>query len=79
MAKEILGVDFCGNTMVVFKTMSDRHKQNPKPVRLYPPIQKAWDRLDQEDNFNYYVNMCLAEKLGVQVDLNLYRRPKNDS
>ena len=53
----------------------NKHKNNPKPVRLYPPIQQAWDRLEQEHNFNYYVNMCLAEKLGVKVDLNLYRRP----
>jgi len=50
----------------------------PKPVRLYPPVQSAWDRLGQDANFNYFVNYCLAEKLGINVDLEPYRREKHN-
>ncbi len=55
--------------------MAEEKKQDgPKQVRLYPPVQAAWNALNQEENFNYFVNASLAEKLGVQKDLTPYRR-----
>lgn len=57
--------------------MPDKPKQKaPRQVRLYPPIEAAWDALKNEDNFNYFVNVCFAEKLGVQIDIDEYRRAK---
>ena len=64
--------------------MKEKQTQKaPKTVRLYPPIEQAWDRLEREwkaqgkeINFNYHVNMCLAEKLGIPIDLEKYHRLK---
>jgi len=52
------------------------HKKtnNVRSVKLYPPVEIAWSRLSQEPNFNYFVNVCLAEKMGLQKDLEPYRR-----
>ena len=59
--------------------MNDKQKQRPpRPVRLYEPVEEAWNRLDAEDNFNYYVNYCLSEKLGLQIDLEPYKREKRN-
>jgi len=54
----------------------NKKKTKVRSTKLYPPVERAWARLSQEDNFNYYVNMCLAEKMGLQVDLEPYRRSK---
>ena len=57
--------------------MTDKPKQKaPRTVRLYPPVERAWSRIDQEDNFNYYVNYCLAEKMGIPANFEIYKRPK---
>ncbi len=53
-----------------------KKQKPPRTVRLYPPVEEKWAKLNQEDNFNFYVNYCMAEKLGVAVDINEYRRPK---
>ncbi len=49
-------------------------QKSPRPVRLYPPVEEGWRQLNQEANFNFFVNYCLAEKMGLQVDLEPYRR-----
>jgi len=57
----------------------EKNKQSnqrpPRSVRLYPPVEKAWIALGNEDSFNYFVNYCLAEKLGIPANFDIYRRP----
>lgn len=57
----------------------DKRKTTQRSVKLYPPVEAAWRRLNQEDNFNYFVNYSLAEKMGLQKDLEPYRRNKSDN
>lgn len=61
-------------------TMPNRGKPRTRQrsVKLYAPVEAAWKQLNQEDNFNYFVNYCLAEKMGLQIDLEPYRRMKGD-
>ena len=56
--------------------MKRKETSKQRGVKLYPPIENAWLQLNQEDNFNYFVNYCLAEKMGLQIDLEPYRRNK---
>ena len=60
-----------------------------RSVRLYPPVESAWQRLQRElgsdpgkdaseENFNYTTNVLFAEKLGVNPEvIDAYRRQKS--
>ena len=59
--------------------MPDKEKTTQRTVKLYGPVEQAWKQLNQEKNFNYFVNYSLAEKMGLQIDLEPYRRNKHDN
>ena len=60
---------------IKYKPMKKREYQSaPRPVRLYPVVEEAMKEYLPDINFNYFINICLAEYMGLDIDLEPYRR-----
>ena len=62
--------------------MSEAQQPPPRGVRLYDPIEEAWQTFSKENgiSFNQAVNMALAPMLGFTGDLSKFMRgrPKDE-
>ena len=45
----------------------DSQQKQPVTFRPYPPVKDALDKLDV-GNLNYWLNLIIAEKLGVPLE-----------
>jgi len=58
--------------------MPKQEQAPPRSVRLYPPIESKWEAI-KHGNFNYFVNLLFAEKLGIPPDVvESYRRNEKE-
>ena len=62
--------------------MSDEERQQPRPTRLYEPIEKRWvafekmmKKAGKNVSFNWFVNLLFAHRFGIEEEeIEQYRR-----
>jgi hypothetical protein len=59
--------------------MAEKQERQVRSVKLCGPVEDAWEKLGNNSNFNLYVNLAMAEKLGVPSEevLRLARRKRD--